>query len=378
MSATLGTAKTEWTRFFRDRVAMFSTLLFPVLIIVLIGMSFGSATPTLGLGLLTQGRSDTSEAFVKALRDSPALTVIAYDDLTDMQRDIRMGLVEGGVVVPVDPADVQVYVEQAATDAGALMSAVNAAASEVSTERAAVGVLSAVVPQSRAETLVGEAMQAVPPIEVAARSVGEAQQADTNPYTSAVPSQMTLFIFLNGLLGAAALVQGRRLGIFRRAMAAPHGIRTYLAGLGLSRVAIAGLQAALLVVLGVLWFHIDFGRPVAVLVLVTLWCVVGAGAGMLLGALARNEQQAVAIAVPVGIVLGMLGGCMWPLSVVGPVMNRIGHLTPQAWAMDAWNDLIAGRGLGAIATEVVVLTAFAMAFWVLALYGLSRRARTGD
>jgi ABC-2 type transport system permease protein len=193
-----------------------------------------------------------------------------------------------------------------------------------------------------------------------------------------VPSQLMLFMFLNGLLGAAALVQARQLRVFQRTLSAPHGLGVYISGLGMSRFAIAMLQAAILLGLGVLSFQIDFGDPVAATVLVVLYGVIVSAAGMLLGGLVRTAEQAVAIAVPAGIVFGMLGGTMWPLSVVGPAMRAIGHLTPQAWAMDAWNKIInEGVGLSGVATEIAVLAGYAGVLCTLAVWALGRHARTG-
>ena len=187
-----------------------------------------------------------------------------------------------------------------------------------------------------------------------------------------------LFTFLNGLLGAAALVQARELGVFQRTLAAPRGLPVYLGGLGLSRIAIALLQAAILIGMGILSFGINFGDPLAWVPLVLIYGVICSAAGMLLGGLCRTTGQAVAIAVPLGIVLGMLGGTMWPLSVVGPTMRFAGHFTPQAWAMDAWN-LIMNDGVGftGVTRQLGVLTLFAVVLTLLAGWALGRHARTG-
>jgi ABC-2 type transport system permease protein len=70
----------------------------------------------------------------------------------------------------------------------------------------------------------------------------------------------------------------------------------------------------------------------------------------------------------------MLGGCMWPLEIVGPLMRRIGHLTPHAWAMDAFIRLIGdGAGLGQISADLAVLGGF---FIVLLPLGAWRLRRT--
>ncbi|MBK9436222.1 MAG: ABC transporter permease [Micrococcales bacterium] len=378
MRAALATARVEWIRFFRDRIAMFSTIALPVVLVLLIGLSFGQSNSRLPVGLLSENPGPLGTSLINELEQSAAVDVTLYTDRRDLYRDIRMGTVGGGVDVPADGSPVQVYVQQASSGAGVILSTVNAAAAQVSTRAVAVDVLSGDVPVARAEAAVDDALAQVPPVTVAARSLGAVNEMEENRFASAVPSQLMLFVFLNGLLGASALVQARQLRVFQRTLATPHGLGVYLSGLGASRVAIALLQSAILLGLGVLSFGIDFGNPVAVAVLVVVYSVIAGAAGMLLGGIAKTPGQAVAVAVPAGIVLGMLGGTMWPLSVVGPLMSRIGHLTPQAWAMDAWNQIINdGAGLAGIATELAVLTGFAVGLSALAVWALGRHARTG-
>jgi hypothetical protein len=38
------------------------------------------------------------------------------------------------------------------------------------------------------------------------------------------------------------------------------------------------------------------------------------------------------VSLLLGLGLGALGGCMVPLEVFSPVMQRVAHATPQAWA----------------------------------------------
>ena len=378
MRAVLATARTEWVRYFRDRIAMFTTLALPVVLVLLIGLSFGQSAERLPVGMLQSDPGPLGTSLVAELEDSPAIDVQQYTDRNEMYRDIRMGLVAGGVEVPADGEPVQIYVQQASTGAGVVVSTVNSAAAQISTRATAIDALSEQIPTQKARAAVDQAMADIPAVEVATRAIGAVNEMDENRFASAVPSQLMLFTFLNGLLGAAALVQARQLGVFQRTLATPHGLGVYLSGLGLSRFLIAMLQAVILLGLGVLWFGINLGDPVAVTALVLIYSVIAAAAGMLLGGVVRTPGQAVAVAVPAGIVMGMLGGCMWPLSVVGTTMQRIGHLTPQAWAMDSWNAIInEGAGIGGIAGYLAVLVGFAVVLSALAVWALGRHARRG-
>jgi ABC-2 type transport system permease protein len=101
---------------------------------------------------------------------------------------------------------------------------------------------------------------------------------------------------------------------------------------------------------------------------VLTFCAVATGAAVLVGVALRTAGQAAAVGPPVGIVLGMLGGCMWPLEAVGDGLRTVGRLTPHAWAMDALLTLqTPDGGLDRVGTELAVLTAMAAALLALAI-----------
>jgi ABC-2 type transport system permease protein len=133
-------------------------------------------------------------------------------------------------------------------------------------------------------------------------------------------------------------------------------------------------QSALIVLIGSALFGVSWGDPVAAATLIVVWALVGAGAGMLSGTLFRTADQAGAIGSAIGIGLAMLGGCMWPLALVAPAMRAIGHLSPHAWAVDAWTALLSRNGgLGDIALQVLVLSAVAAGLLSLAAVRMRRR-----
>ena len=99
---------------------------------------------------------------------------------------------------------------------------------------------------------------------------------------------------------------------------------------------------------------------------------------MLSGTVFRTAEQASAIGPAVGIALGMLGGCMWPLDIVPPGLRAVGHLTPQAWAMDGFIGLVFnGEGLADIARQIGVLALFAVALLTLGVVLLRRTLERG-
>jgi ABC-2 type transport system permease protein len=184
-------------------------------------------------------------------------------------------------------------------------------------------------------------------------------------------TQLLLFIFLNSLIAASALIEARRLGVARRMLSTPTPVRTILAGEALGRLGIALVQAAIIILGSALLFGVDWGSPTAVAALVLAFCLVGCGAGMLLGSTLRNEQQAGAVALLVGLGLAAFGGSMVPLEVFPDAVRTAAHSTPHAWGNDAFSDLLAdGGSLADVLPEIAVLLSYAAVLLALATWRL--------
>ena len=114
-------------------------------------------------------------------------------------------------------------------------------------------------------------------------------------------------------------------------------------------------------------FGVNWGDPTAAIVLVVMFSLVGSGAGMLLGSTFSNDQQAGSLGVFAGLGFAALGGCMIPLELFSPTMQNVAHVTPHAWALDGFAELVRRGGtivdilpeLGALAGFAVVLLAAA-------------------
>jgi ABC-2 type transport system permease protein len=376
-------------RLARDRLALFFLVLLPVVIIAIIGITFGdAASGRLPVGIADEGAGPVGDELRAALAASPALDPRAYDDTDALAKAVRRGVVSAGVVLPAGydqalragrAAEVTFVVDQTRPAPAPVRSAVSAVvarqAAEVKAARfaadhAGVGFDTAL---ARAR-----ALSALPEqVRVEATTIGGREDALPTGFNYTAPANLVLFVFITSLAGAAGLIEARRLGVTRRMLATPTTASTILFGEALSRFAVALLQGMIIFLVGWLVFGVDWGDPPAALLLVVTFALVGTGVGMLLGSVLRNAEQATSIGPPVGIALGMLGGCMWPLAIVPQPMRVVGHLFPQAWAMDAFIALIAkGEGIGGIARQLAVLAAFAVALLALATWRL-RRALVG-
>lgn len=219
-----------------------------------------------------------------------------------------------------------------------------------------------------------EVQRATPRISVGIENVATDSEYLPDGFGYSAPTMLLLFVFINTLAAGAAMVQTRQLGIYSRALAAPVRARDLVIGEGLCYLILALLQSALIMAVGGLLFGVSWGDPVAAVLLVVVWALVGTGAGMLSGGVFRTPDQAASIGPVIGIGFAMLGGCMWPLEIVPPVVRTIGHVTPHAWAVDAWTTVLSKGGTTAdIVGPLGVLSLFAAGLLVAASYRLHRR-----
>ncbi|RPJ28191.1 MAG: ABC transporter permease [Chloroflexi bacterium] len=94
--------------------------------------------------------------------------------------------------------------------------------------------------------------------------------------------------------------------------------------------------------------------------------------GLLIGILARSEEQAIIFSLVPMFIFSGLGGAWVPLEVTGETFQAIGHLTPVAWAMDGFENIVArGLGFDSVLLPAAALAGYAVLFFSLAVWRLN-------
>jgi ABC-2 type transport system permease protein len=381
----LAIAATDVRRLLRWRANLFFLFLLPMLIILLLGAAFGSSDARVGV---VGGEAGLGQRLVASLDAQRSVRVERFDDQDALERAVARGRVDAGLVVPGDydrrvgaggTAAVRYFArpDSLAQQLGATVQAV------VAEEGAVLGAAQLVhgergTPFGQALAQARTTAAHLPRVTVAltAPDGGRYPRAEGR-FESGASTQLLLFVFLNSLNGAIWLIETRRLGIVRRMLSTPTSTRSILAGVLLGRLGIALVQALIIVVGSALFFGVGWGDPLGSAAVVLAFCLVGTGAGMLLGGLCSNEEQAGPIALLLGLSLAAFGGSMVPLEVFPSAVRSVAHITPHAWANDAFSKLLEhGAGVVDVLPQVGVLLGFAAVTIVLATLRL-RRAVTG-
>jgi ABC-2 type transport system permease protein len=195
-----------------------------------------------------------------------------------------------------------------------------------------------------------------------------------NPYNQASPGILVQFAIMGMVTSGQILVQERKSRTLQRMMTTTLRPWQIIAGHILAMFALVFLQEALLVVFGQLALGVNYARqPLGVLlvsVAMGLWI---AAMGLLISVLAKDDSQVVLFSLIAMFILSGLGGTWFPLEASSGAFAAIGGLMPSAWAMNGYqNILIRGLGLASVWMPVMILMAYALGFFVLAVWRFRR------
>jgi ABC-2 type transport system permease protein len=375
---------TSIRRLVRDRTNIFFVFIMPMLLILILGSAFGGSGNS-RIGFVAVDGGQLGDDLKERIAAADGIDVLVVGDRKTAVLRVERGQLEGAVILPEgydaslrqgDAVRIE-YVARQSTSAEALRNTVESAA----TEQGAV-LRAAAFAQSQGAGSFSDALskaeenaKTVVGLKVVQSTVGEPFAfSQMGRYELGAYTQLLLFVFLTSMTGSTALIQSRQLGVSRRMLSTPTPVRTILLGEALGRFGVAMLQGLLIIFGTRIFFGVDWGDPLGAAAIFILFSLGAAGVGMLMGATFANDQQAGGVGVMLGIGLGALGGCMIPLAIMkifSPTLWTVAHITPHAWGIQAYEELILRNGtIADITVELAILAGFAAVVFALGAWRL--------
>lgn len=371
-------------RLLRERSNIFFVFILPMLLILVLGAAFGGSTEP-RVGVVDGGSGPLGQDLSHAIAEVDGLEVSTYEDRDSLILAVERGKLAAGVVIPAGydstvraggEATVE-FVARPERSARALRNTVDSVVARqgILLQAAAFAASQRGVEMEETWGDVMRIAREAPVFAVRQESAGEPFALDRlGQFDLGAYSQLILFIFLTSMTGSAALIQSRQLGVSRRMLSTPTTVRTILAGEALGRFAVALVQGTFIMVGSSLVFGVEWGNILGAGVIMIVFSFGAAATGMLMGAVFNNDQQAGGLGVVLGLGLAALGGSMMPLSIIevfSPTMWRVAHITPHAWGIEAFEELILHNGtLWDILPQLAVLLVFAGVVFSLATWRL--------
>ncbi|HSE60968.1 MAG TPA: ABC transporter permease [Candidatus Saccharimonadales bacterium] len=350
-------------RFFRDKVALFFTFLFPLIFLFVFGsLNRGSGDISLEIALLNKSDTAFSKQFVEEIKKNKSIKVNEKITEFDDARD-RMGKGEIDSVLELPPGfgkpnekgipsgKAIVYYEEASPQAGQTFGAIMSGVLD--------GINAKLVPQEK-------------PFSVEQKST---KTSTLKPFDYVFSGLIGFTILSLGLFGLAnGLPADKKAGYLARLRATPLTAPQLLVGTGLIYLFIGLISIALMMAVGILLFGFQMrGDWLTFTAFATLGTIVMLGFGLAIGGWAKNEIQAAPLTQIIAMPMMFLSGSFFPRFLMPEWLQAIAAYLPLTPIIDGLRliltenkgfvDLLPQLGLMGIWTLIIYIIAFKVFRW---------------
>ncbi len=205
---------------------------------------------------------------------------------------------------------------------------------------------------------------------------GEEQEESPDANLLAVPGYAVLFVFLTAQATAYSIYEEKKVGSFRRLLAAPIGKASLLAGKMLPNFLTGLIETAVIFAFGGFGLRllglasVSLGRdPLALGLIVVLMALCSSALGLVIAAIARTENQIGGLSQLILWVMAIVGGSIVPTFILEMFLGPLPRVVPHYWANRALdNVMIRGLTLSGVTTEIAALLGFTVLFFAIGLW----------
>lgn len=355
-------AKRNFKELLRDRISMAFLIGMPVVFMLIFGFAFrGMGSEPLSIGVVDQDQDQTgiSQQFVGILGQISALTVFPYSDQSDARGALRLGDLDGVLIIPNGFSAEVLEARAGQQGADIPLEALYDQSELVLKERLVSIVASAAVVFSGVQI----------PVSIEATGI----QVEDLGYMNILGPGMTAFGLLILIPASAALIAtDKETGMMARLLTTPLRPWEFIAGYSLPYIPLLLIQIALY--LGIAYaLGLKFlGSFVLAYLILFILGLSSLAIGMIIGTFIKHPVQASAAWLVI-VPMAMLSGAWFSTEGMNTVMRGIAKAFPPTYAISATQDIVSrGLGFGTVATDFYILLGFALGLLVLGAMLFSR------
>lgn len=358
MRSLIALSRANLKSFVRDRAALFWTLAFPIIFVLLFGTIFsGGGKLNYNVGWVDEDGSAAAKQ-LRAGFEATGLVTLHDGTLSAEREAMQRGEIDGIIEVPaglgqaVDPSHVgsavtiKVYVDPTRTNASQGLAQI-ANAVTMSANLALTGKPAVLAVQT--ETL-------------------QTQRLNNASYF--VPSILGMGLMQLGIFAAIPLVEQREKLVLKRLNATPLPSRTLVASNIVVRLVIAAVQTLLIIVIGQRVLGVELiGGALAIAAVVVLGALTFTSMGYVIASFARTEEAANGMTSVVQFPLMFLSGIFFPLEIMPDWLRGVATFLPLTYLGDALRQtMVGGAPFVPLGVDVAVL-----AGWLAVCFAISAR-----
>ena len=352
----------EFIDVLRDRRSLFLTFLYPITMLVLYGYGIRYDVDHVPLAVLDYSETPESRELVREMTSSGYFHVVRVASVArEADRVLDTGAAAAAVIVPYDfsdrlranePTEVQVLID----------------GSDSNTATIAQGYAMAMI--QRFEATWRSGAPAPPPDSRSRRGAVEvATRVWYNPELKSVnfivPGIIAVIMMIVGaVLTALSIVKEKERGSIEQILVSPIRPLEMMIGKIVPYTVIALVDLVIIIVAGVLLFHVPIkGSLVQLALFSLLYLVCSLGIGVFVSTIAETMQSAMIAAIFLSLMPSvLLSGFVFPIEHMPVSIRLLTYFFPARYFVTAIRGIyLKGVGLGVLWPEAALLTVFAIA-----------------
>jgi ABC-2 type transport system permease protein len=353
MKAFLSMVRANLKMTLRNRTGLFWLLLFPAAFIIIFGSLVGGGNDLhASVGVVKGGATPIASQMTSAMKDSKFFEVQGGTRSTELAK-LREGKLDAVVVFPQgaqagQPLRVNSYVDK----------------SNLSTSQA----VSATIDQI-GQRVNEQAMGRPAEPQIVSISTRGVQGGHLSYIDFLVPGILAMSIMQSSIGGIAnSFVVLRERGVLRRIRVTPFPLTSFIAARITSQFVVALCQAAILLGLAALFFHVEVvGSLLGVAVFVLLGCLAFVTIGFLVAGVSGKQESASALAQLISFPMLFFSGIFFPLDQAPTWLQELSKVLPLTYLANGLRQvMVYGAPFVGLWADVLALTVTVVVGFVLA------------
>ncbi len=349
-------AKINTKRFFRDKLAIFFTIAFPLIFLIIFGSLFGGDNNvSFKVAIINQSSSQIANSFIDTAKDSDILKVSTTAVTEDQARkEMQKSEIDATIILPADFGEIK-----NGNPSGEVTVLYN------ENNQQAASALSSVL-STQMEQLNKQFVNTQVPFTVSQVSTKE-QSLSQFDYTFA--GMLGFAIIGLGIFGPVSVFpELKKQGVLRRLHTTPLRVWQYFVANVGSQGLIGMMAVIILFAFSIIVFDLQMRGSFLLFVLFVLLSIVTIyGIGLAIGGWAKNERQAAPLSNLITFPMIFLSGTFFPRFLMPEWLQSITNYLPLTPVIDGIRLIVTeGKGLIDIAPQVGILVIWSLIIYIVA------------
>ncbi len=352
-----GQVRAQQKRFFRDKVSLFFTFLFPLIFLFVFGSIFGNEEVSFKVAVIDEAQTDFSKIFVQKAKDDKvsSLKIVEVSSIEQAKEKMKSSEIDGIIellsgfgeagVNSSPEGTLRVLYQKGSEQSGQTLTAIMGQI---------IGGINSAMGQPE------------PPFKVESAAVGdEALQ----PFDFTFTGLLAFSLISMGIFGLANNMPAQKQnGSYRRLRAAPFTSGQLIISTAIHYTLISITSVLTMLIVGLVFFKFNMtGNWFLFAGFTVLSALMTVGFGLLVGAWAKNDRQSAPISNVIAFPMMFLSGSFFPAFLFPSWLQTVSRFIPLRPVVDGFRMIMAENApLIEVLPEIGTVS-----LWVVIVYALA-------